>query len=69
MGRKFALFGFWAIGYALGAFAWLVRAPVLQFIENFGLSADAAGALIMGLSGSTVMVVGVLLWSFMSSSS
>ena len=68
MGRKVVLFGFWLLGYALGFFAWLVRAPVIQFIMNFGISADAAGALITGFAGSLVMLVGVVLWSYLSSS-
>jgi hypothetical protein len=67
MGRKAILFGFWLLGYALGFGAWLVRAPVYQFIENFGISADAAGALITGLAGSVMMLVGVILWSYLSS--
>jgi len=67
MGRKTILFGFWLLGYALGFFAWVVKAPVIQFIENFGLSADAAGALITGFAGSVVMLVGVVLWSYLSS--
>jgi hypothetical protein len=67
MGRKAVLFGFWLLGYALGFFAWLVRGPVIQFIQNFGLSADAASALITGLAGSIVMLTGVVLWSFLSS--
>ena len=69
MGRKTVLIGFWLIGYALGFFAWLIRAPVIQFIENLGLSANLAGALLTGLAGSIMMLVGVFLWSFMSSSS
>ncbi|HZW85612.1 MAG TPA: hypothetical protein VFE91_06925 [Nitrososphaerales archaeon] len=67
MGRKTVLIGFWLLGYALGFFAWLVRAPVISFIENFGLSADMAGALITGFAGSLVMLVGVILWSYLSS--
>lgn len=67
MGKKAVLLGFWLVGYALGYFAWMVRGPVLQFVENFGLSSDAAGGLIMGFMGSAVMIVGVLFWSFMSS--
>jgi hypothetical protein len=69
MGRKLVLFGFWLLGYALGFFAWLVRTPVISFFENFGLSADAAGALITGFAGSLVMLVGVIMWSYLSSSS
>ena len=69
MGRKLVLFGFWLLGYALGFFAWLVRTPVISFIENFGLSADAAGALITGFAGSLVMLVGVIMWSYLSNSS
>jgi hypothetical protein len=68
MGRKLVLVGFWLLGYALGFFAWLVRAPVIAFIENFGLSADVAGALITGFAGSLMMLVGVIMWSYLSSS-
>ena len=68
MGRKTILFGFWLLGYALGFFAWLVRDPIINFIKNFGLSADAASALITGFAGSVVMLVGVFLWSYLSSS-
>ena len=68
MGRKIVLFGFWLLGYALGFFAWLVRAPVISAIESFGLSSDAAGALITGFAGSLVMLVGVFMWSYLSSS-
>jgi hypothetical protein len=69
MGRKLILFGFWLLGYALGFFAWLVRGPIINFIQNFGLSADAASALITGFAGSLVMLVGVIMWSYLSSSS
>ena len=68
MGRKAVLFGFWLLGYALGFFAWLVRAPVLSWIMTLGFSADLAGALITGFAGSLVMLVGVILWSYLSSS-
>ncbi len=68
MGRKLVLFGFWLLGYALGFFAWLVRGPVISALENFGLSSDAAGALITGFAGSLVMLVGVIMWSYLSSS-
>ncbi len=68
MGRKLVLIGFWLLGYMLGFFAWLVRVPVVNFIETFGVSADVAGALITGFAGSLVMLVGVILWSYMSSS-
>jgi hypothetical protein len=68
MGRKLVLVGFWLLGYALGFFAWLVRAPLLSAIESIGLSSDAAGALIAGLAGSIMMLVGVFLWSYLSSS-
>jgi hypothetical protein len=69
MGRKAVLFGFWLLGYALGFFAWLVRAPVYAWIESLGVSADVAGALITGFAGSIMMLVGVFLWSYLSSSS
>jgi len=68
MGRKLVLFGFWLLGYALGFFAWLVRGPVINALENIGLSSDAAGALITGFAGSLVMLVGVIMWSYLSSS-
>ncbi|MGD0146852.1 MAG: hypothetical protein ABSB53_08415 [Nitrososphaerales archaeon] len=68
MGRRTILFGFWLLGYALGFFAWLVRAPVINFFTTLGLSADAASALITGFAGSIVMLVGVFLWSYLSSS-
>ncbi|HME19592.1 MAG TPA: hypothetical protein VKF15_07655 [Nitrososphaerales archaeon] len=68
MGRKAVLFGFWLMGYALGFFAWLVRAPVINFIMSLGLSEEVAGALITGLAGSIMMLVGVILWSYLSSS-
>ena len=68
MGRKTVLLGFWLLGYTLGFLAWMVRAPVISFIENFGLSADMAGALITGFAGSLVMLVGVIMWSYLSSS-
>jgi hypothetical protein len=66
MGRKAVLVGFWLLGYALGFFAWLVRAPVINWVANLGVSADVAGALITGLAGSVVMLVGVILWSYLS---
>ena len=66
MGRKAVLAGFWLLGYALGFFAWLVRAPVISWIESIGVSAEVAGALITGLAGSVVMLVGVILWSYLS---
>jgi len=66
MGRKLVLFGFWLVGYALGFFAWLVRAPVVSWVMTLGISADVAGAMITGLASSIVMLVGVMLWSFLS---
>jgi len=69
LGRKAALFGFWIVGFALGAFAWMVKTPVLNFVESIGLSSDASQALIAGFFGSVVMVLSVLAWSFLSSSS
>ncbi len=68
MGRKLVLLGFWLLGYALGFFAWLVRAPVLSFFMSLGLSQETAGALITGFAGSTVMLVAIILWSYLSSS-
>lgn len=66
MGRKAVLFGFWLLGYALGFFAWLVRTPIINWVQTLGVSADVAGALITGLAGSIVMLVGVILWSYLS---
>jgi hypothetical protein len=60
------LFAFWLVGYALGFFAWLVRAPVITWVMTLGISADVAGALITGLASSIVMLVGVMLWTFLS---
>jgi hypothetical protein len=68
MGRKAVLFGFWIVGYILGVFAWLTRAPLLQFVESLGLGSDLSQGLVAGLFGSTVMVLAVLVWSFLSSS-
>ena len=68
MGRKIVLFGFWLLGYALGFFAWLVRVPVVNALTHIGFSSDAAGALITGFAGSLVMLVGVIMWSYLSSS-
>jgi hypothetical protein len=33
---------------------------------NLGFSAEIAGALITGLAGSIVMLVGVVLWSYLT---
>jgi len=57
------------LGYALGGFAWLVKTPLIQFIESLGFSSDLTQGLIAGLFGSSVMVLAVLTWSFLSSSS
>jgi hypothetical protein len=66
MGRKLVLFGFWLLGYALGFFAWVVRVPVINWIMALGLSEEVAGAIITGFAGSIVMLVGVILWSYLS---
>jgi hypothetical protein len=66
MGRKIVLFAFWLLGYTLGFFAWMVRTPVISWIMTLGISADVAGAAITGLASSIMMLVGVLLWSFLS---
>ncbi len=67
MGRKAVLLGFWLLGYALGFFAWLVRAPVINWIMTLGFSEELAGAMITGFAGSIMMLVGVILWSYLSS--
>jgi hypothetical protein len=66
MGRKIVLFGFWLLGYSLGFFAWLVRTPIINGIMGLGISSDVAGAMITGFASSIMMLVGVLLWSFLS---
>ena len=68
MGRKAVLFGFWLLGYALGFFAWFASPSVIAWIETLGFSSEIAGALITGLAGSIMMMVGVILWSYLSSS-
>jgi hypothetical protein len=66
MGRKLVLGGFWLLGYSLGFFAWLVRTPVIAWIMTLGISSDIAGAMITGFASSIMMLVGVMLWSFLS---
>jgi hypothetical protein len=66
MGRKEALIGFWLTGYVIGFIAWLGKSSMLKFIENIGISAETGEALLAGLFGSTVMVLAVLIWSFLS---
>ena len=68
MGRKAVLLGFWIVGFVFGEVAWFMKTPVVEAIQNMGLSADATQALISGLFGSVVMVLAVLAWSFLSSS-
>jgi hypothetical protein len=68
MGRKAVLFGFWLLGYALGFFAWFASPSVIAWIETLGFSSEIAGALITGFAGSIMMLVGVFLWSYLSSS-
>jgi hypothetical protein len=60
------LFAFWIAGYLLGALAWEMKTPVLQYVESIGLSADASQGLLAGLFGSMVMIFAVLSWSFLS---
>jgi len=69
MSRKVVLLVFWIFGYFLGALAWAVKGPLVQFIENVGLSSDAAGGILAGFFGSSVMVLSLLFWSYISSSS
>jgi hypothetical protein len=66
LGRKAALFVFWMLGFIIGAAAWLVRTPLIQFIEGIGLGSYAAQGIVAGLFGSSVMVLAVLSWSFLS---
>jgi hypothetical protein len=68
MGRKAVIIAFWILGFAFGEVAWYMKTPVLQTIENLGISADASQALLAGFFGSVVMVLAVLAWSFLSSS-
>ena len=69
MGRKAVLIGFWVVGFVFGEAAWYLKTPILQAVENLGLSADASQALLAGFFGSVVMVLAVLAWSFLSSTS
>jgi len=69
MGRKAVLIAFWIIGFIFGEAAWALKTPVLQTIENLGIGAETSQALLAGLFGSAVMVLAVLAWSFLSSTS
>jgi len=69
MGRTETLVGFWIVGYVLGLLAWTLKGPSLRFVESIGLSSGTGEALLAGLFGSTIMVVTVLVWSFLSASS
>jgi len=66
MGRTTVLFGFWLVGYVLGLLVWMIRGPVVNWVVNLGISSDLAGAMITGFASSVAMLVGVLVWSFMS---
>jgi hypothetical protein len=68
LSRIKVLLGFWLVGFVFGEFAWFLKTPVLQAIENLGIGADASQALVAGFFGSTVMVLAVLAWSFLTSS-
>jgi len=68
MSRKTTLIGFWIVGYALGFIAWMTKGPALRLAESIGLSANMGEALLAGLFGSTVMVLTVLIWSFLTAS-
>ncbi len=61
------MFVFWLIGYALGFVAWLVAPSIINSFQGVGLSSDMAGAFVTGLAGSMVMLVGVMLWGYLSS--
>ncbi len=63
MGRRTVLFGFWLLGYMLGFLAWLVRKPVADFIISFGANGDLVGGLLVGLAGSFLMLIAVIIWS------
>jgi len=69
MGRKAVLIGFWLLGYALGFFAWLIGPQVIGSFQGIGLSSDVAGGLVTGLAGSMFMLVGVMLWGYLSNKS
>lgn len=71
MGRGPIIFGFWLLGYALGFVAYLVRVPfVIAITALFGsANADLVGAAVSGLAGSLMMLVFLLVWSHMGSSS
>jgi len=68
LGRKTVLIGFCFLGFIFGEVAWYMKTPVIQTIENLGISTEASQALLAGFFGSIVMVLAVLAWSFLSSS-
>ncbi len=65
MSRGPVIFGFWLLGYALGFAAYLIRVPFLTSLYTiFGsANADIVGALVSGLAGSVMMLVGLFVWS------
>lgn len=69
MGKIWVLGSFWLAGFLIGILAWFARAPFVLFLENFGLTAELSQAMISGLFGSIVMVLAVVFWAFLSSSS
>jgi hypothetical protein len=67
MGRMVALLGFWLVGGFVGFLAWLDRASMLKIIMTLGLTSRVSEALLATFFGSTVMVLGAVIWSFLSS--
>jgi hypothetical protein len=69
LGKIWILGSFWLAGFTIGVLAWFARAPFELFLENIGFSASLSQAMIAGLFGSVVMVLAVVFWAFMSSTS
>ena len=66
MGTKAILFGFALLGFALGFVGWLIKGPVFTYMTLFVPSPEIVGAFLTGLAGSTITVVAVIMWSYLS---
>jgi hypothetical protein len=69
LGKIWILGSFWLAGFTIGVLAWFSRAPFELFLENIGFTEGLSQAMIAGLFGSIVMVLAVVFWAFLSSSS
>jgi hypothetical protein len=70
MGKATVILGFVLIGYGLGFFSFLVWSVsaywVIALFPNW-LPQDMIGGTIIGIAGAIIMVLGVLIWSRLSS--